>query len=105
MFCSGGGGEGQALLVLLRWICAVGKPSVLECAVGFRVRHNSQIYASFLILQIYFNDLKNCISVYYALLSLNNKNTQAKYATRNIPFVQLLFVEQQTLLFDKTLFV
>lgn len=23
-----------------RWICAVGKPNVLECAMGFRVRHN-----------------------------------------------------------------
>ncbi|MGA9213248.1 tyrosine-type recombinase/integrase [Kaistella sp.] len=36
---------------------------------------------------------------------MNNKNTQVKYATQNIPFAQLVFMEQQTLLFDKTLFV
>ena len=27
-------GKIQALLVFVRWICAVGKPNVLECAVG-----------------------------------------------------------------------
>jgi hypothetical protein len=33
----GWGGKVQALLVFVRWLCTVGKPNVLECALDYLI--------------------------------------------------------------------